>query len=204
MIRILLLIVGYICGLFTTGYVLASARHIDIRHQGSGNIGATNSMRVMGPLGGILVLLGDLLKSYIPCMIVKYLFRNDPAVMSYTAWTGLGAVLGHVFPFYLHFNGGKGMSTVAGMLLALDAPLGGMLMLIFVVLVLTTRLVSLASCLCLAFMVAGVFVKHFPPEPAAIVCLIAALNLWRHKGNIQRLLAGSESKIEFRKAGEKK
>lgn len=203
MIRIVLLAVGYICGLFTTGYILARLEHKDLQHAGSGNIGATNSFRVMGAGRGALVLLGDLLKALIPVLVVRHIRAGAPDADICAAYVGLGAILGHDFPFYLNWNGGKGVSSTAGFLLAYDIRIGLTAIAIFLLLFALLRLVSLSS---LAAVTAGavmICLMYPQTEIRIIAVIIAALCIWRHRANIKRLLNGTESKLELRKGAHK-
>ena len=147
--RILLLAIGYICGLFQTGYLYGKlVKNMDIRKSGSGNAGATNSLRVLGIKAGIIVLLGDAMKAFIPCMIVRGIYATCPDIV-YTRmlYIGLGAILGHNFPFYLDFKGGKGVASTAGIILATDLKVTLVCLIIFVLTVSITRYVSLGSIL---------------------------------------------------------
>ena len=108
--RIICLVVGYAFGLIESGYLYGKMNGIDIRQHGSGNSGTTNALRVLGKKAGLVVFIGDVLKTMIPCVAVRILFRDDPP-MGYllTLYTGLGVILGHNYPFYLKFQGGKGI-----------------------------------------------------------------------------------------------
>lgn len=118
-VRMLALAIGYLFGLFTTGYFYAKHVHVDIRSMGSGNIGTTNTFRTLGKKAGILVFLGDGFKGVFAVLLVGLLFRGyDIDIKILEAYAGLGAVLGHNFPVHLGFKGGKGIATTAGMMLA--------------------------------------------------------------------------------------
>ena len=118
--RILCLLTGYVFGLFQTGYLYGKMHHIDIRQYGSGNSGTTNALRVMGKKAGLLVFMGDFLKTVFACLLVRLVMKGDPSVDLYVLYAGLGVVLGHNFPFYLHFKGGKGIASMAGILVSMD------------------------------------------------------------------------------------
>ena len=203
MIRVLLLIIGYICGLFTTGYVIARLEHKDIQHEGSGNIGATNSVRVLGVKMGALVLLGDLLKALIPMLVVKHIYAGLPQVDVYAAYIGFGAVLGHDFPFYLGWNGGKGVSSTAGFFLGLSLHTGLTLIIPFLVMFFLFRRVSICSLVGVTLAAIAAYLMYPQTEIRVIAVIIAALCIWRHKANIKRLLDGTESKLELRKGDHK-
>lgn len=124
--RVIALGIGYLFGLFQTGYLYGKSQGIDIRSEGSGNAGTTNSLRVLGIKAGLITFAGDLCKAILAVLLVKVLFRNayPDAVKILELYAGFGAVLGHNFPFYLKFKGGKGIACTSGMILAV-CPLGG-------------------------------------------------------------------------------
>ena len=120
--RIICLAIGYLFGMFQTSYIIGKIHHMDIRQYGSGNAGTTNALRTLGKKAGAMTLIGDMLKCVIAILIVDAVFKNRyqeilPLLGMYTA---AGCVLGHNFPFYLGFRGGKGIAASAGMLLAMD------------------------------------------------------------------------------------
>ena len=118
--RVIALGIGYLFGLFQTGYLYGKTQGIDIRSEGSGNAGTTNSLRVLGIKAGLITFAGDLCKAILAVLLVKVLFRNayPDAVKILELYAGFGAVLGHNFPFYLKFKGGKGIACTSGMILA--------------------------------------------------------------------------------------
>ena len=119
--RVVSLVIGYVLGLIQTGYFYGKFHGVDLRKHGSGNSGATNTLRVMGKTAGLIVLFGDLMKSFAACLIVRLLFSsaNPEMTLLYVLYAGAGAVLGHDFPFYLKFKGGKGVASTSGMIIAL-------------------------------------------------------------------------------------
>ena len=207
--RILLLAIGYICGLFQTGYLYGKlVKNMDIRKSGSGNAGATNSLRVLGIKAGIIVLLGDAMKAFIPCMIVRYLYAACPDIV-YTRmlYIGLGAILGHNFPFYLDFKGGKGVASTAGIILATDLKVTLVCLIIFVLTVSITRYVSLGSILVMLttiimfsyYNLSGIYMQRGTAvvEFEILTLIIAGMSIYRHRANIHRLLTHSENKISL-------
>jgi acyl-phosphate glycerol 3-phosphate acyltransferase len=217
--RIICIIVGYACGLIETGVIYGKIRGVDIRKYGSKNLGTTNALRVLGPKAGIIVLIGDFCKSFIPCVLARLIFQSafPDTFLIYVLYTGFGAVLGHVFPFYLGFKGGKGVATIAGMIVGL---LSGWLILILLVLFVATvaisKYLSVGSiCLMIEFAVIYVifalmgrfcFVRTNPEsfkamiESFVIVFLFAGLSVYRHKENIGRLMRHEENKFSFKKS----
>ena len=205
MIRLFYLLLGYMFGLLQTGYFISRILGIDLSKQGSGNTGATNSLRVMGKKIGALVFLGDFLKALIPCLIVRIFTKDMPHTYVYLLYAGLGAVLGH--PFYLGFKGGKGVACTAGILVALDLRLTLAALLVFVIVVAISRYVSLASILVMCTFVLltslfsfNILIRYdidgiLRLEFITLVVLVALISIWKHRTNIGRLLSGSENKI---------
>ncbi len=206
MIRILLLIIGYIIGNIETGYIFGKLNKMDIRNYGSGNAGATNTLRVLGPKAGLIVFLGDFCKSLIPCLVVRYIFKDNVSLSyMYMLYIGLGVVLGHNFPFYLGFKGGKGVASTAGIIMALDIRIAAVCLAAFIVIVAFTRYVSLAS---IVVMIIFIGMSHLlvktnygfangssPMEFRLLVVVIGFLSIFMHRANIKRLLSGTENKI---------
>jgi len=206
MLRILLLIIGYFIGNIETGYIFGKLNKMDIRNYGSGNAGATNTLRVLGPKAGLIVFLGDFCKSLIPCLVVRFIFRDNVSLSYvYMLYIGLGVVLGHNFPFYLGFKGGKGVASTAGIIMALDIRIAAVCLAIFIVIVAVTRYVSLAS---IVVMIIFIGMSHMlvktsygftdgtsPMEFRLLVVVIGFLSIFMHRANIKRLLSGAENKI---------
>ena len=206
MIRILLLIIGYMIGNIETGYIFGKLNKMDIRNYGSGNAGATNTLRVLGPKAGLIVFFGDFCKSLIPCLVVRYIFRDNVSLSYvYMLYIGLGVVLGHNFPFYLGFKGGKGVASTAGIIMALDYRIAFVCLAIFILIVAITRYVSLAS---IVVMIIFIGMSHMlvktnygftdgssPMEFRLLIVIIGFLSIFMHRANIKRLLNGTENKI---------
>jgi len=191
-IYILLIIASYFIGAIPTGVVLAkmfSGR--DIRREGSGNIGATNVTRVLGKKLGILTLAGDLLKGFFPVWIGFNLFSSLPVA----CLMGLAAFLGHLFPIYLGFMGGKGVATALGVFLYLSPVAILIEMVIFATAVGIWKYVSLGS-LSAAATLPPVLIIIGAPKPVVLLSIVCALLIWiKHSSNIQRLLNGTEHKF---------
>lgn len=190
--EIILVTAAYLLGSIPTGLLLAKAAGVDIRSSGSGNIGATNAYRTLGRTVGILTLAGDCLKGLAPVLLAKYLHLPD----LWVAAIGLAAFLGHVYTVFLCFKGGKGVATALGVFLGVSplAVLGTLL--IFVAIVWKWRYISLGSILA-ALAMPG-FVAVFDPRPAIVLMTLAisALVIWKHRENISRLRAGTESRFK--------
>ena len=186
------LICAYLLGSVPTGLLLARAFGVNIRETGSGNIGATNVYRTMGRKIGIITLVGDCLKGLIPVLVAKWF--GLPEV--WIAAVGLAAFLGHVYTIFLRFKGGKGVATALGVFLG-TAPLsllGGVA--VFALVLYKWRFVSAASIAAAAFIPVAVTVVTGKPELIAMSCVIAAIVIFRHRENISRLRAGTESKFK--------
>ena len=187
-----LLVFAYLLGSVPTGLVLARVFGLgDPRQAGSGNIGATNVGRSFGKKWGALTLAGDALKGFVPTLWAAAAFSSPWAVVP----VGFAAYLGHVFPVYLGFRGGKGVATGLGVFLAL-AP-GSVLIAaaVFAAMVYTFRYVSLGSLTAAAALpLILAFFRH--PLPEVLLALaVGAVTFWAHRGNIQRLLAGTERRV---------
>ncbi len=203
--RIICLAAGYLCGLFQTGYIYGKLHGIDIRSYGSGNSGSTNALRVMGKKAGLAVFMGDFLKTVIPCFITRLLFKDQPELMYvYMLYTGLGVILGHNFPFYLGFRGGKGIAATAGIIFSIDWRLTVICLSCFILLVAVTRYVSLGSlAVAVILLVWDAFQNYCgayglipgDPEFTAVTAVITVMAFWRHRANIGRLLNGTENKV---------
>lgn len=188
------LIVIYLIAAIPTGVVLAKVMgYEDVRDKGSGNIGATNVYRVAGKLPGILTLVGDILKGFLPLLACKVWLTPTPAQLGIACAT---AIVGHCYPVYLKFRGGKGIATALGIFLVLSpvALLGAAI--VFGVTVAISRFISLGSVL--AAMSAPLLVLMLnQPQPIFLATLfIAALIVWRHRSNIKRLMDGSENRFK--------
>jgi glycerol-3-phosphate acyltransferase PlsY len=190
--EILLLICAYLLGSVPTGLLLARAMGVNIRETGSGNIGATNVYRTMGRKVGIMTLVGDCLKGLIPVLVAKWLGLPD----LWIAAIGLAAFLGHVYTIFLWFKGGKGVATALGVFLGVS-PLSVLVaIVIFAVVLYKWRFVSLASIVAAALVPVIVWIVECKPELTIMSLVISAIVIFRHRENIARLRAGTESKFK--------
>ena len=190
---------SYLVGSIPFGLIVAKVGYqIDIREHGSGNIGATNIFRILGILPSFGVLVGDISKGVLAIFLAHYLSPGLTNAQENTllALSGMGAILGHNFPIYLRFSGGKGIATALGVLLVLDFTLAASLFLIWLFVLALRRYVSLASiAAALAFPVIVIF-RHPQNLPFIFFSIAAALLvIYRHFPNIRRLLAGNEPQI---------
>lgn len=203
---IICLIIGYLCGCLSTAYFIGKANHIDIRKYGSGNAGTTNAMRLLGVKAGLLTFLGDALKAFIPILLITYVFfKQDPNVNLLALYTGLGVVVGHNFPFWLRFKGGKGIAATGGVILAFDWRIGLAAFIVFVLSVAITRYVSVGSLLISLLFPIGVLIIYPGDIHMLLVSVIfTVLAFIRHRTNIKRLMNGTENKLGQKVKAEEK
>ncbi len=208
--RILCLLGGYVFGLFQTGYLYSKMHHVDIRKEGSGNSGSTNVLRVMGVKAGAIVFFGDFFKTLIPCIIVRLVFVDKPEMVNLLViYTALGVILGHNYPFYMGFKGGKGIAATAGLLVSIDLRVTLVCLIVFAAIVATTRFVSLGSLVVVSiFLALMIFfgqrgdyglAASYLPEFYAVSAVVTGMAFWRHRTNIVRLVHGNENKIGLKK-----
>ena len=203
---ILVVLLAYLLGSIPTGFLVAKAKGVDIRTVGSGNIGATNVFRILGKTAGVLVLLADAGKGWLAVFVVAKLIAGwfyPAAGASAREWfalcAGVAAILGHNYTCWLHFKGGKGIATSAGVLVAL-VPLPLLVIFgVWIVVFAFSRYVSLAS-------ISAAFALPFADwalgesRTITLICAaLAALAIYKHKANIQRLIKGTENRIAFSK-----
>ncbi|MCI8748354.1 MAG: glycerol-3-phosphate 1-O-acyltransferase PlsY [Lachnospiraceae bacterium] len=194
------LVIGYFFGCISSGYIVGKIYHIDIRDKGSGNAGTTNVLRTLGKLPALLTFAGDLLKAIVPVLVIRLILDTPVDWYLLCLYMGLGVVLGHNYPFYLKFKGGKGIAVTSAVILSTAHPLlilAGLL--IFIVIVAITRYVSLGSLLVAWYIPANtiIFYRENPLFVHMIVVslLFTAFAYFQHRQNIVRLLNGSENKL---------
>ena len=203
--RLICLAVGYVCGLFQTGYLVGKMNHIDIRKEGSGNSGTTNALRVLGWKAGIFTFLGDVLKCVAAYFIVRFMYRGSDCLPLLVMYAGAGVTLGHNFPFYMNFKGGKGIAATAGLILATNPIMMLIATIVFILVVAVTRYVSLGSLILVVLFLAEVIVygqmggfSLAQPElyeMYVIAFVLMLMAFYRHRANIKRLLNGTENKF---------
>ena len=208
--RILAVLIGYCFGMILMGYLIGKAKNVDLTKVGSGNLGSTNTMRNLGVPAGLITLAWDCLKCVVAVFFVKLvfgIFTEDTNI--YMIYAGLGCVLGHDFPCYLHFKGGKGVASTLGFIIALFPAGIPVPAVVFIGLVALTRYVSLGSIIgelsfAIEIIVAaclGLLSDKYPggqvKEVVIICCIVSALSIALHHTNIGRLLAGTENKFSF-------
>jgi len=203
MIRIPCLLIGYLIGCIQTAYITGKRKgHIDIREMGSGNAGTTNITRVFGLKTGVFVLSADILKAIAAFALCSqiFAFTGTPGLLL-GFYAGFGTVLGHDFPFFLKFKGGRGIASSVGVMFCVDWRAGLIIAAIGVALIAATRYVSLGSVTMLALFPIFTLFMGKGAEAVLLAFILAALAIYQHKGNIRRLLNGTERKITFKKKG---
>ena len=204
------LLIGYFFGMFLSGFFIGKSKDVDIRTQGSGNVGTTNTMRILGLRVGAITLLLDSLKCILALLVVWALFhtRQPEHIRLLMLYGAFGEILGHDFPVFMKFKGGKGIATSFGMLIVLYPQFLPVCVLLFAVAVGVTRFVSLGSILAAAAVMVQVIVfgqmglLSYPAtdllEAQVITVGIGILAIYLHKSNIKRLLSGTENKLSFK------
>jgi acyl phosphate:glycerol-3-phosphate acyltransferase len=191
----------YLVGSMPTGYLLGKSRGLDIRQHGSGNIGATNVWRVMGRNFGLVAFISDFLKGFLPLYLVRIFSFPDGGAWSVSlllTLCGLAAIIGHNYTPWLGFKGGKGIATSAGMLGALMPWVLAVALSLWIIATLLTRTVSIGSLLAAAVLAPSA-AFFYPGQWVyfGLATLAGGLAIWRHRSNIHRLMAGTESRIDF-------
>lgn len=196
-------VTAYLLGSIPTGFLVAKARGVDIRAVGSGNIGAANTFRAIGKTAGFLVLLIDALKGYtavwISSFILNFFGVPESQMEPYRVVAGAFAVIGHNYTCWLHFKGGKGIATSGGAYLAL-APLSVLYsVLAFIVGFGLTRITSVGSIMAAITLPTAVYFTKDDWTLRIVTIALGALALLKHRTNIQRLIAGTENRVQFKK-----
>ncbi len=191
-VALLFIIIAYVVGSLNCAILISKVMHLpDPRQEGSGNPGATNMLRMHGKQVALLVLAGDILKGFIPVLLAKLVGVTDFGL----ACVALAAVVGHMFPVFFKFAGGKGAATAFGVLLALSFWVTLLVAIVWAVVVFVTRYVSLAVLIAMvlaAVLILFVHTSYFLPVAVAVTLII-----WRHHDNIERLKTGMEDKVEW-------
>lgn len=210
--RALCLIIGYAFGIFQTAYIYGKFHKVDIRDVGSGNAGTTNTLRTFGFKAGLLVFIGDFVKPILASLVVRLIFGKifSDSITLLILYAGFGAILGHNYPFYLKFHGGKGIATTAGVFAALGCwQLDLVWFWSFILTVIITRYVSAGSLIMIALEY-GAFALFISLgwidggatiailyEVLIVAFVISGFAFFRHKENIKRLATGTENVLSF-------
>lgn len=193
----LAIVIGYVFGCFSTAYFVGRTNHIDIREYGSGNAGTTNAMRTLGKRAGIITYVGDFLKAVIPVSLARFVVLSGQSDVDLLCFVlGLGVVLGHNFPVWLRFKGGKGIAVTSGVFIVVAPHITLIAVLVFVLISIVTKYISLASICAVLFAGIGIILEYEGKTSyTVVISLYILLALWQHRANITRLLHGTENKI---------
>ena len=192
--EVIVALVAYLVGSIPTGFIIGKLAGIDVRTAGSGNIGATNVARVMGKGRGLLTLLADIAKGFVPVFAAQQMAFSHTAVAVIAAAT----FLGHLYPIFLKFRGGKGVATAFGALLALAPQVTLILLAVFICAALLSRIVSLGSIGAALGAPILFWFFSYPTPLVALTVFLAAMIVIRHRANIKRLLNGAEPRFGAR------
>ena len=197
------LIVGYMFGNISTAYIVGKLNHIDIRSYGSGNAGTTNAMRTLGKEAGIITYIGDVIKTVIPVLLMALIFQDTMDFHVAALITGFGVVLGHNYPFWLGFNGGKGIAVTSAVILLYSIKTIPLYILVFAIIVFFTGYVSVGSLAISTMFLLQIALFSIGEEHYIIQLIMAILfcvsAFYKHKANIRRLMNGTENKFKTRK-----
>lgn len=210
--RLICLAIGYAFGLIQTGYLYGKSQHVDIRKHGSGNAGTTNVLRTLGWKAGLLTFLGDCFKCIFAVLLVTFIYEHSYAenLSVLCMYTGLGAVLGHNYPFYMKFKGGKGIAVTAGLIASTtNIWITLLCAAVFITVVAITRYVSLGSLVVVTVYFISVIVYGqmggYQADSTGLIeiyvigFLLVVSAFYKHKANIGRLLSGTENKLSIGK-----
>ena len=209
MTEVLLTLLAYLIGSIPTSIWVSKTKFgIDIRDYGSGNAGATNTYRVLGAKWGTFVMIIDVIKGAIATSLwvsIPYYYTNELHRTNFMIVLGLVAVLGHIYPIWAGFRGGKGVATLLGMALAIQPAVALLCIVVFLITLIATRFVSVSSMLAgIAFMVLILFIYHEKETSYRLFAIIVAIMVVvTHRNNIKRLFKGNENKVPLFKNKEK-
>lgn len=196
MCGVILGVVAYFLGAMPFGLLVAKSRGVDIRRHGSGNIGATNVFRVVGKGWGVFTFVLDALKGFIPAYVFPILACLDP---EWGVLFGMVAILGHTFPVFLKFKGGKGVATSAGMLLGVAPAAVGIGFFCWALCLVFSRIVSLSSILAAVAVAVSVWWMDNGLTVRIALTVLSVLVIWLHRANIKRLINGTEHRFGKKK-----
>lgn len=211
MVRLICIVLGYVFGLFQTSYIYGRMHGIDIRNHGSGNAGTTNMIRTLGVKAGAITFVGDVLKCMAAVAVMRLFFgeKYEHIMKLLCLYTAAGVILGHNFPFYLGFRGGKGIAASVGFVLSFDPLLSVLGISTFILVFLLTHYVSLGSLIIyVAFVIEIVLLgqngyfgleQNYLNEMYGVGVFLMVLAFWMHRANIGRLIRGEERKTYLSK-----
>lgn len=200
---ICLMALSYLLGSIPFGILIGKIKGVDIREYGSHNIGATNAFRVLGPALGILVFILDFSKGAIPVLLTKYIIKWPDDYLPFLIHPliyGLLAIIGHLFPVFLKFKGGKGISCFAGVMILYCWQISVIAFFTFIIVFLIFRIVSISSMVAALMLIISYFILRIKDIPLLItISVMFVLIVYKHRSNIARLIKGEENRIDFTK-----
>lgn len=203
--RILFVIIGYFFGIIQSAYIVGKFYKIDMREHGSKNLGTTNALRTLGAKAGAIVFILDLIKPIVAIIVTMIIYNNLMNVAMpldrnlIVLYTGFGVMLGHNYPFYLGFKGGKGVACTIGTLLFLSPALLLIIFVFGIVVVSISKYISLASISSCFFALFILFIAGYRGEQMFMLLIIALFILFKHRSNVKRLIQGNENKFTIKK-----
>jgi len=192
---ILLFLFSYLLGSIPFGYLIAKREKINVRNHGSGNIGATNVLRTVGKKAGILTLTGDFLKGFIPVLMALYITQSEYII----GLVGILAILGHIYPIFLKFKGGKGVATSLGVFTGIMPLVVLITTIIWLIICFVSRYVSLSSMVASIALPVLAWQFNEPKFYILLSTLATIFIIFRHKDNLRRLATGEEDKFNWKR-----
>lgn len=210
MFRLVCLLLGYIIGCVQIAYFTGKVfGNIDIREYGSGNAGTTNVLRTLGKKAGLIVFIGDVLKAILAFIVASIIFNGNGTFISGNGtnilpgiYCGFGAVLGHCYPFYMKFKGGKGVACILGIILSINFGMALTMYAFGVSILIYKRYISAASLAVCAIFPFFLYLYNYDLESIVVSILLSALCFYLHRGNLKRIINGTERTITLNKKGE--
>lgn len=190
---------GYFIGSSNMAYWISKIKKVDIRKNGSGNLGASNATVLLGWGAGVIVAVHDIAKAIFAVLLAKWLF---PELEYAGASAGVAAVLGHIYPFYLHFKGGKGLASFVGMMLALNWKVALGIMALVLLLTLITDYISVGAMSCVVAAPIGIWIDGGGLVLPLIICVASVVMLWKHRENVVRIMNHTEIGLRSTAKGE--
>ncbi len=209
MFRLISFAIGYLLGGIQNAIVYSKLQGTDIRNHGSGNAGTTNVMRTFGRKAGLLIFVLDILKAVVAVVVARLIFREDSVVAG--LYAAIGAIIGHSYPLFFGFKGGKGIAVTVGSIYMIDVRIGILVSIAFLISLKLSKMVSLSSMVLTGLVPILLFVfyrngsafnymgRSSFAEIVALGIVIAAITIFRHKANIERIMSGTEAKVGQKK-----
>ncbi|AUS95969.1 acyl-phosphate glycerol 3-phosphate acyltransferase [Clostridium thermosuccinogenes] len=188
-------VVGYLLGSANSSLIVGKFYGVDVRKHGSGNAGATNTLRTLGKKAALFTTIGDMLKGFIACLIGMYLAGDTGVIIG-----GMAAVAGHNWPVFFGFKGGKGILTTLAVVLMMEWKIALILLGIFIIIVAISRYISLGSITSAALLPVFALIFNKSVEFVVVSFILALIAIARHRKNISRILNGTESKFGVKKS----